>query len=296
MQSIFFLVIVGAAYLIKPVILPGHTIQPISTLGVISEVRPGKHNMVNYLYTDFPKRSMGYIANTIVIKALNSLKNQFVVSGSGALFTYSMNLLLVPFFLLLLRFKRLDEFKKQFVLLTLIFFIIYISTIVFFENQYRFSVTLVPMLLICLVWWLQSSFSTKRVYLIFRVAIGLFLVTDIGVAYGNRQEAIADAKLKQRYQELKSQPIGSKNLMIEWTEGKQLLPAYVFLPAYCYYFPPDADVNNLQMQAEKLNTHFYILRKKSLVYKSLAPSIIKEEPVDPKKGMVLIEVATNKIH
>jgi hypothetical protein len=82
--------------------------------------------------------------------------------------------------------------------------------------------------------------------------------------------------------------------MIEWTDGKQLLPSYVFLPAYCYYFPPDAEIKNLQMQAERLNSHFYILRKKSQTYKLLASSIVKEEPVDPKKGMVFIEVATNK--
>ena len=94
------------------------------------------------------------------------------------------------------------------------------------------------------------------------VACSLFLVADAAVAYGNRQEAVADAKLISRYMKLKSEITGSQNLMIEWTDGKQILPAYVFLPAYCYYFPPDAEIKNLQIQADRLNSHFYILRKK----------------------------------
>jgi len=292
-QLLIFLTVIAAYYLAKPLLLPSHTIHPISTLSIISEVRPGKHNMVNYLYTDFPHRSASDIAKVVVVKTINALRIQFDPRNSSALFTWSMNLLLLPFILLLIRFRRLDEFRQRFLLVTLMFCLIHISTIIFFENQYRFSAVLIPLLITCLTWWLQDRFNQHALKRFLLISCCVCLIADAAIAYGNRKEAIADSKLVARYQQIKSELVGSNNVMIEWSGGKQLLPAYVFEPAYCYFFPLDASINDLQQQAKRLNTDFYIVNRNGSVYRSLRASISKEEAIDSKKQLVLIQVARN---
>ena len=292
-QPLIFLAIIAAYYLAKPLLLPSHTIHPISTLSIISEVRPGKHNMVNYLYTNFPNRSAGEIAKVVVAKTVSALRIQFDPRSASALFTWSMNLLLLPFILLLLQFRRLDEFRQRFLLVTLMFCLIHISTIIFFENQYRFSAILIPLLIICLAWWLEGRFDRQACKKILIVACSVCLLADAAIAYGNRKEAVADAKLVARYRQVKAEVVGSNNLMIEWSGGKQLLPAYVFNPAYCYYFPLDANISELQEQAKRLNTDFYIVNKNGSVYKSMLPFINKEEAIDSKKQLVLIQLSRN---
>ena len=289
-HALLFIGIMGLMYFIKPILLPSHTIKEIPLLNLIAEVRPGNHNMINYLHPEWPARPLPEVIKIIGIKLVNAISKQFAVNDANALFTYSMNFLLIPFIILLFRIRQLDTLKRKGVLLTAIFVLIHIATIVLFENQYRFSAVLIPLLIICAVWWTQSLRSFRMVMPIAAWIILVMIITDAAIGYINRKEAIKDQKDIVRYQEFRKNQLHEQPVMIHWTDGKSLLASYGLLPNYCYYFPGDASGNDLLKIAGRLGTGTFIVKQGSGVYSQLKPLAIHEEMIQPDKQFVLLEL------
>ncbi len=289
LQAIIFLVVMGFMALIKNLLLPSHSVEHLSTLSIISEVGVKKHNMVNYLYTDLPERSIGEFAKRLVYKTGNSIGKQFALNAT-ALFNYTINLLLIPFIILLSRIRRLGSFQKRMVLLTSIFVGIHIATIILFENQYRFSATLIPLLLVCAAWQLQTVSFSKLAWIIPLGLVVICVAADAGIAWSNIRESKEDKLSIAEFRQLKQNKIGNKTVMVMWADGKQLLPSYAWLPNYCYYYPTDANANSLINISKKLNTDLFLLKKPGKIYSELQPFIQEETVIQHAVKTVLVRI------
>lgn len=290
-HAFLFIAIMGLMYLLKPLFLASHTIREIPLLSVITEVRPGNHNMVNYLYPQYQQRSLSEVISILFDKSLNSMAKQFSVTNSNALFFYSINLLLVPFVLLFTRYRQLDILRKKGIILTLVFVLVHFVTIFVFENQYRFSAVLIPLLIICFAWWIEGWQNKNLLKIALPFILFTCIASDAIIAYSNRKEAVSDKKDLAALKELEKNIINNKPVMVHWTDGKSLLVSYGLLESYCYYFPGDASVNSLLKLSEKLNTNFFIVKIGSGIYKQLQPISIKEQLVQKSKKIVLLEIS-----
>jgi hypothetical protein len=289
LQTIIFLVVMGLMAIMKNWLLPSHSVNHLSALSIIAEVGVKKHNMVNYLYADLPSRSIGELVDRLVYKTGNSIKKQFALN-SAALFNYTINLLLIPFVLLLLRIKRMGSFQKRMIILTSIFVGIHIATIILFENQYRFSATLIPLLIICAAWQLQSVSFSKLAWIIPLILVIICVAADAGIAWSNIKEGREDRLSIAEYRDLKQKKIGDRTVMVMWADGKQLLPSYAWLPNYCYYYPPDAEAAQLINISKKLNTDLFLLKKPGKVYTALQPFIQEETVIHHAVKTVLVRI------
>jgi hypothetical protein len=289
-QAVLFMAIMGLLYIIKPYILPDHTINHISSLSILSEVRPGNHNMINYLHPEIPQKSFPEILKILVSKTLNALSKQFSIKGSQAIFMYTMNLLLIPFILLLFGFRRLPVLKKKVVFLTAIFVAIHFATIFIFENQYRFSATLIPLLILCGSFKLRTISMSKIFTIIPIVVLILCIGADVLIARSNIQEAKEDKLTLKEYRAIKRDVIKSKPVMVMWTDGKQLLPSYAWLPDPVYYFPADANFSELKKVSDKLDTDLYLVKKPGSFYSQLQPQVLEEIPIASQPKTVLLRI------
>ncbi len=289
-HAFLFFLIMGLMYMAKPVLLPSHTIEPISISKIISEVRPGKHNMVNYLYPNTPDRPTGEVIKIVFSKAANSLTRQFSIDKSNSVFIYSINLLLIPFFILLFRYRNLDPFKQKGVFLTGIFFLIHLLTIVLFENQYRFSAVLIPLLILNLAWLVGSANDARTRKWLFPAILLLCVLIDGVIAYSNRKEARINQQVLTGYQDLRKNELHGKPVMVHWTSGESLIVSYGLLPQYCYYFPGDAPAEELLSVAKKLGASHFIVKQGSGIYKQLKPLSTKEQITEPAKKITLLQV------
>lgn len=290
-HAFLFIAIMGLMYLVKPLILESHTIKEIPILSVMTEVRPGNHNMVNYLYPQYHERSFTEVLSILIDKTLNSIARQFSVSNSSSFFLYTINLLLIPFIIMLSRYKRLDEMRKKGIMLTLIFTLVHFITIFVFENQYRFSAVLIPLLIVCFVWWIQDLKHSRFVNPLLLFILFTCLITDAVIAYSNRKEALNDKQDIEAYTKIDETIIKDEPVMVHWTDGKSLLVSYGLQDSYCYYFPGDASMNSLLKVSEKLNTNYFIVKQGSGIYKQLKPISIREELVQKRKKIVLLEIS-----
>ncbi|MGZ5247582.1 MAG: hypothetical protein ACXWV5_11135 [Flavitalea sp.] len=289
-QAVLFMAIMGLLYFIKPYILPGHTINHISSLSILSEVRPGNHNMINYLHPEIPQKSFTEIVKILGAKTVNALSKQFTIKGTQAVFMYTMNLLLIPFILLLFNFRRLPILKKKVVFLTAIFVAIHFATIFIFENQYRFSATLIPLLILCGSFQLRAI-SMSKIFTIIPVVVLVGCIgLDILIGYSNVKEAKEDKLSLNEYREIKRAYIKSKPVMVMWTDGKQLLPSYAWLPDPVYYFPADAKFPELKKVADKLDTDLYLVKKPGTFYNQVQPQIVEEIPMQHHPKTVLLRI------
>lgn len=294
LKALLFLALGFGLYALKPYVLPSHTIKPLSALSVIAEVRPGVHNMVNYLYRDFPAHSFLEILRIVGIKAREAIKIQFRLDGATALFFYSMNLLMIPFLVLLWKFRRLQRIQQHTVLVTLVFVLVHIATIVLFENQYRFGTVLIPLQLICAAWYVQEFIVPKTAGRVVAGCLFFCSAAAVAISYLNIHESKADAREVQLFRELKQRRIHEQPVMIQWVETRKLLRSYAFLPNYCFFFPSDADMNEVQGQAGRLHTRFFLVKKDGAPYSYLKKFIRSEEPVGAK-NLVLLELKDSSV-
>jgi hypothetical protein len=289
-----FLGITLLLYLSRTYFFAPHTVQPISSLGIINEVKPGKLNMVNYLYTDFPERSVGYTINAIFTKAIATLKSQFGFRGGNAIFFYLINILLLPFLVILMRYKKLSPFQQRGVFLTAIFVVLHFVTIILFENQYRFSSILIPLLFTTLYWFINLYEGVWKRSLIVLVYAGIafFVVINIIIGRQNRSEARDDDQLVKELKEVQASRIGDKPVLANYSDGKSLIIAYGVSPNLCYYFPADASVDEIKQVAAKLGTDLFIVPGESGIYNNLKPFIEEETTIDEARRLVLLKLKT----
>lgn len=293
-MALLYIVIIAVMYLIKPILFPPHAVQSISVMDIITQVVPGKHNMVNYLYTDFPSLSTSQIFKVIWIKAIHALKAQFFIRDIGGFFMYSLNLMVIPFVILCIRYRRQSVKVKKILWLTGIVFFIQMLTTFLFENQYRFSAVLIPLLVLCTAIWLNGFqfYLHKKVYI--PLALILLVMINGPIAYANYQEAMDDKKKVAAFSMLRDNYAEGKNLLVEFGSGKSFFISYIMMPAYCYYFPEDAEPSSLLNIAATLQTNKILARKNSSLYRFFKKMAVEEIDMDGEKHYVLLTIDSNR--
>lgn len=258
LSLLVFTLVFAGMYLLRPVLFPYHTIEPISAIEQLTEVRQGHSNMINYLYPDEPEHSLPDIVSIVFSKAIRALKFQFIPSGPDTIFFYTINLLLIPLILLLRKFKKLSAFQKQAVFLITGITLIQFFTVVVFENQYRFSAVLIPLLLLCMYWYLDMQPSGKvwwKYPLYFIMCLSVIASVFVGIQ--NKKSALEDKKFINELKALK--PVLSNDaVMIPYYGGTSILISYALMPNSCYYFPGKMNREKLWKEAEKLNTNWFL--------------------------------------
>ena len=78
--------------------------------------------------------------------------------------------------------------------------------------------------------------------------------------------------------------------MVMWTDGKQLLPSYAWLPDPVYYFPADANFTELKKVSDKLGTDLYLVKKPGTFYNQVQPQVIEEIPIKNQPKTVLLRI------
>jgi hypothetical protein len=276
-----FILLTLLLYYIKPMIFALHTTKPLNILSVITEVRPGRLNMVNYLYPDLPQESLSETFKILPAKAWAAISKQFSITGRDAIFYYIINLLFIPYILLMPKYKKFTITQRKVLFLGGCFIVLYFITIILFENQYRFASVLIPFLLLSTYWYL-AGFSKKQVaYFISFALLGIFILIDIFIGVQNRKEAISDKALISKLYGIKKE-INNKPVLIQYYTGRALLIAYGLSPNLCYYFPSDADTANLAAVCKRLGTDLLIFQKQSEVYERLKGKLKTEQPIDEK--------------
>lgn len=255
---ISYVIVVAVLYSVKPVLFPSHSIEQISALDQLTEVRPGNSNMINYLHPDPAEKSSGEIIKILGIKTLAALKLQFIPSGANALFFYTVNLLLISLIILLRKYRSLSLIKKQTLFFIAGMVLIQIATIIVFENQNRFSSVLVPLLLICLFWvfemyWSEHRFFKKGLYTLLIICIGIAGL----IGYQNRKEADSDKRFVEDFKQV-NEITGNSAVMVPYYGGRAIMLSYAVMPQYCYYFPGKYNWENIKEISEKLNTSWFL--------------------------------------
>jgi hypothetical protein len=276
-----FIVLTLFLYYIKPMIFPLHTTKPLSILSIITEVRPGRLNMVNYLYPDLPQKSLAEAFKILSSKALAALSKQFAITGRDALFNYIINLFLILYVLVLAKYKKSTISQRKVIFLGGCFIVLYFITIILFENQYRFASVLIPFLLLSTYRYLATHGKKAVAYLISFVLLGIFILTDIFIGIENHREAENDKVLISKLYEIKKE-INNKPVLVQYYTGRSLIIAYGLSPGLCYYFPSDADTTNLAAVCKRLGTDLLIFQKQSKVYEQLKNKLKSEQPIDGK--------------
>lgn len=122
------------------------------------------------------------------------------------------------------------------------------------------------------------------------VVLILCIGADILIARSNLQEAKQDKLALNEYRLIKREVIKSKPVMVMWTDGKQLLPSYAWLPDPVYYFPADAKFPELKKISDKLDTDLYLMKKPGTFYNQVQQQIIEEIPITNQPNTVLLRI------
>lgn len=289
-----FLMVASVCYLMKPYLFPAHTIKPIPVLSLVAEVRRGNSNMVNYLFPNLPAQDFGNLVRILIEKSWRAMTMQFTPGGEDAVFRYPVNLLMLPVVVLLIRFRSLSLRRKQIVFITAGFIVLHFLTIMVFENQYRFSSILIPLLLLCFYYFTglftpkQAKFSTYVTVML----IGLFLVADLVIGTINKREAAADKTFIGQVREYKN-IIGDETVMVPYYGGRSLIIGYSISPNYCYYFAGHMDKDKLWHDAEKLGASLVIYRNDIRFARDIQDRIIEEYPVGNNHTLARIRTTEN---
>ena len=286
-----FIILTLLLYFIKPIIFPLHTTKPLNMLSIITEVRPGKLNMVNYLYPDLPKRTLSETFKILMAKTAFALSKQFALTDSDAIFRYTINLFLIPYALLLSKYKQLTIAQKKVMFLGGIFILLYFVTIILFENQYRFGSVLIPFLILSAYWFLNKTVKKSISYTSSIVLLVLYVLADIYIGIQNHNEAMSDKTLISKLYTVKNE-VHDKPVLVQYYSGKSLIIAYGLSPNLCYYFPSDADTANLAAVCKRLGTDLFVFQKQSGIYERLKGKIKSEQPIDNKLILAEADLTT----
>lgn len=287
------LAIIFLFYLVRPYILPSHTIEPLKGYDVVTQVRPGTSDMANYLYTDLPHIPLGTAIAIVMEKFVDACKTQFIPEKATSLFFVLFDMLLVPFVWVLSRYKKLNDLQRKTIMGSGIFILLHLATVVLFRNQYRFSAIVVPYLFICL-FLLICSFPRPSSYIgkVLLIPTFVFVVINAFAGMKNRGEAFKEHETVLNLRRARQQYIGDSALLIHrFDAANSLIAAYSFSPNLCFYFPGDQDLETLFAIGKKLHTNKMILKKTTSVYDRFKPYIIHEQMIDTYKDLVLVEVS-----
>jgi hypothetical protein len=281
--------------LLKPYFFPSHNIKPLDAWAVITNVRPGTSDMINYLYKELPPVSVPTGIKIIALKFINALKFQFIPEAATGIFFWLINLLLFVLIAVLIRWKRMSINVQQLLFLAISFVLLHIATVVLFRNQYRFAAIIIPYLMIgfyvAIDQFKPMRLQTGRVIFV----IGLvFLGINAVSGFQNRRAAIEEHKDVVLLRQAKEKYIGDRSLLVHrFDAAKSLIAAYAFAPNYCYYFPGDADTAQVFNAGKFLNTDLLVLKKDTKVYERFIPYIIQEQMIDEPRKLVLVKFRSN---
>lgn len=283
-----FIGITASLFLIKPLLLPSHTVSPLNFISVITKERYGQSTMSAYLYADLPAQPLSRSVEVVMGRAAYALKAQFAISKSISVFFYLINLLLIPYILLLLNIRRLHLQQKKEVFLVSVFVLLHFVTVSLYQNQYRFAAILVPLLMLCGYRVIQNARTYHRMARVLLIGlITLFIAVNGYIGMQNRRESFNEHSLVTQVSDLKNSVIRNSPVFVDFTAELPWTIGYALSPNLCYFFPGDTDMADIVNASEKLHTNFFIIQKNTDFYKRVKNSIISEQVINDERGIVL---------
>lgn len=291
----FILVFTGitaSLFLMKPLLLPSHTISPLNFISVITKERYGQSTMSAYLYATLPAQPLSRSVEVVMGRAAYALKAQFAISKSIALFFYLINLLLIPYILLLFNVRKLPLQQKKELFLVSVFVLLHFVTVSLYQNQYRFAAILVPLLMLCAYRVIQNARAYHKAARVFLIAlITLFIAVNVYIGMQNRRESFNEHRLVMQVSDVKKSVIKNNPVFVDFTAELPWTIGYAMSPNLCYFFPGDTDMADIVNASEKLHTNFFIIQKNTDFYKRVKNNIISEQVINGERGIVLARVA-----
>lgn len=279
-------------FLVKPLLLPPHTVKPLNFISVVTKERYGQSTMSAYLYSNLPSQPVSRSLEVVMGRAAYALKAQFSISKSISMFFYLINLLLIPYIVLLFNSRRLPLYQKKGLLLVSIFVILHFITVSLYQNQYRFAAILIPLLMICLYWVIKN---TRKFEILARrlliASIPLCVIVNAYIGIQNRRESINEHKLVSQVSDVKKSVIKNDPVFIDFTAELPWAIGYAMSPNLCYFFPGDTEMNDIENASKKLNTNLFIIQQNTDFYKRIKNSIITEQVIDKGKSIVLARIS-----
>lgn len=288
-------VVIVLFILLRPYLLPSHTIQPLDGWAVITNVRPGTSDMINYLYKDLPPIGLSQGLKIIAQKFGSAMKFQFVPEAATGVFFYLINALLVALVAIGIRIRKLAFSSQKLLTLAIIFVLLHFATVILFRNQYRFAAIILPYLFIGLLLALDyfKWFRNWQQRLLLAVAV-LFVAINAASGIQNRRAALKEHQEVVILQDAKKKYIGEKPLLVHrFDAANSLIAAYAFSPNPCFYFPGDQDVQQLFTVGRTLDTDLLVLKKDTKAYERFLPYIVSEQVIDKPRNLVLVKYRTN---
>jgi len=287
-----FVGITASLFLIKPLLLPSHTIRPLNFISVITKERYGQSTMSAYLYANLPAQPLSRSVEVVMGRAAYALKAQFAIAKSISVFFYLINLLLIPYILLLFNIRRLPLQQKKELFLVSVFVMLHFVTVSLYQNQYRFSAILVPLLMLCAYRFIQNARTYYKLARVSLVAlITLFIVVNAYIGMQNRRESFNEHRLVTQVSDVKKLAIKNNPVFVDFTAELPWTIGYALSPNLCYFFPGDTDMTDLVNASEKLHTNFFIIQKNTDFYKRVKNNIISEQVINDERGIVLARVS-----
>lgn len=287
-----FIGITASLFLLKPLLLPSHTIRSLNFISVVTKERYGQSTMSAYLYANLPDQPLSRSVEVVMGRAAYALKAQFAISKSISVFFYLINLLLIPYFLLLFNVRKLALQQKKELFLVSVFVLLHFVTVSLYQNQYRFAAILVPLLMLCAYRFIQNARTYYKMARVFLIAlITLFIAVNAYIGMQNRRESFNEHRLVTQVSDVKKSVIKNSPVFVDFTAELPWTIGYALSPNLCYFFPGDTDMADLVNASEKLHTNFFIIQKNTDFYKRVKNNIISEQIINDERGIVLAKVS-----
>ena len=289
---LLFIGITASLFLIKPLLLPSHTIRPLNFISVITKERYGQSTMSAYLYANLPDQPLSRSVEVVMGRAAYALKAQFDISKSISVFFYLINLLLIPYILLLFNVRKLPLQQKKELFLVSVFVLLHFVTVALYQNQYRFAAIVVPLLMLCAYRFIQNARTYHKIARVSLIALlTLFIVVNAYIGMQNRRESINEHSLVTQVSDVKKSVIKTSPVFVDFTAELPWTIGYALSPNLCYFFPGDTDMADLINASEKLRTNLFVIQKNTDFYKRVKNNIISEQVINDERGIVLARVA-----
>lgn len=289
-----FIIITLIMFIVKSSILLSHNVKAIEFLSVVTKERYNQSTMSPYLYANMPEQPLSRSMEVVLGRVKYAFTAQFGINKSIAIFFWMVNLLMLPYLFLLAKYRRLSPIQKRGVFLTSIFVVTHFVTVALFQNQYRFSAVLVPLLFLCLYWSLPFLNKPKLVRLAFIALIPIFILVDVFLGRQNLRDSKNEHQLVLAVQKEKKENIHGRPVFIDFTADNPWLIGFALSPNLCYYFPGDTDMADLQNASTKLQTSMFFIQKNTYFYQRISPIIESEKLIDEKNRLVLVKLDLKK--
>ncbi|MBT7171609.1 MAG: hypothetical protein HN909_07555 [Phycisphaerales bacterium] len=229
------LAVAGGLQCGKSVWMPS-TFQP-GLREIILGTAPNRGNMVWHFSVDHPPITAGMI----FAKALIALKQQFII-GQRMAFLVPVNALLFGS-LFLLR-QRGNRPARRVLLATGVFVALFVGLVVLHQNQFRYSIFILPGVLLCCALvagrWMESSRARRWVCGVVLVGLAGFVSVNVAAARHLRREGIKSRAAIAELRETVSHIPADEHILLETPgSGADLPLARALYPRPCMFVRVD---------------------------------------------------------